>query len=84
VLTGSCLCGEIHYRIDGELGPIGHCHCHTCQKAHAAPFATTARVAREQFQWTRGADRVAHFESTLQPERRLVKSDTSARVVVRI
>ena len=64
MLTGSCLCGDIRYEVDGELGPIGHCHCRTCQKSHAAPFATTARVDRDKFRWTRGADRVANFEST--------------------
>jgi hypothetical protein len=43
---------------------MGHCHCRTCQKAHAAAFNTTARVAREHFHWTKGEDELAHFEST--------------------
>jgi hypothetical protein len=64
MLSGSCLCGAVAYEIDGSLGPIGHCHCRTCQKAHAAPFATTARLDRAAFRWSRGADVVAHFEST--------------------
>jgi hypothetical protein len=64
MLTGSCLCGDIRYRVTGDLGPMVHCHCRTCQKAHAAPFATTSRVAREHFCWTSGEDRLAHFEST--------------------
>ena len=46
------------------MGPIGNCHCRTCRKAHAAAFATTARVARDGFRWTRGDDVVAAFEST--------------------
>jgi hypothetical protein len=64
MLTGSCLCGAVAYEIDGALGPIGHCHCRTCQKAHAAAFATTAHADRAAFRWSRGADVVAHFEST--------------------
>jgi hypothetical protein len=64
MLTGSCLCGDIRYQVSSGLGPIGHCHCRTCQKAHAAAFATTARVGREHFLWTQGEERVAHFEST--------------------
>jgi hypothetical protein len=63
-LSGSCLCGAVAYEIQGALGPIGHCHCRTCQKAHAAAFATTARVARADFHWTRGADVVASFRSS--------------------
>jgi hypothetical protein len=62
--TGSCLCRDIQYEVNGELGPIGHCHCRTCQKAHAAAFATTTRVKREGFRWMQGEDRLAYFEST--------------------
>jgi hypothetical protein len=62
--SGSCLCGRIRYEVDGELGPIVNCHCRTCRKAHAAAFNTSARVARGQFRWTRGAEEVAGFEST--------------------
>jgi hypothetical protein len=64
MLTGSCLCGDIHYQVSGNLGPIGHCHCRTCQKAHAAAFNTTARVARSHFRWTQGEQLLANFEST--------------------
>lgn len=64
MLSGSCLCGDIQYEITGSLGPIGHCHCRTCRKAHAAAVATTARVDRSKFRWSRGEDRVATFEST--------------------
>jgi len=64
MLSGSCLCGAIRYEITGELGPIGHCHCRTCRKAHAAAFATTARVNREGFRWSSGEELVASFESS--------------------
>ena len=59
MLAGSCLCGHVRYELDGELGPIGHCHCRTCRKAHAAAFNSTARVERERFRWVRGEERVA-------------------------
>jgi hypothetical protein len=64
MLSGSCLCGDVAYEIDGALGPLGHCHCRTCRKAHSAAFATTARVERPRFRWTRGEGSVASFEST--------------------
>jgi ADP-ribosyl-[dinitrogen reductase] hydrolase len=44
--------------------PIVHCHCLTCQKAHAAAFASTAGVLREHFRWTRGESKLAKFESS--------------------
>ena len=57
-LKGSCLCGEISYEIDSVDMPIVHCHCQTCRKAHAAPFASTAGVKRENFRWLKGASSI--------------------------
>lgn len=63
-LAGGCLCGAVRYAVQGPLGPMGHCHCRTCRKAHAAAFATTARAARGAFRWTAGEEVVTFFEST--------------------
>lgn len=62
-MKGSCLCGAVEYEID-QLGPIGHCHCRTCRKAHAASFASTARVDREHFRLLKGEDNLSSFESS--------------------
>src|SRR5690554_2222167 len=63
-MKGSCLCGNIVYEVDSIDFPISHCHCITCQKAHSAAFATTARVYREKFRWLQGEDSLASFESS--------------------
>ncbi|WP_188747599.1 GFA family protein [Marinobacterium zhoushanense] len=63
-MKGSCLCGAVVYEIDSIDMPIGHCHCRTCRKAHAAAFATTAGVLREHFRWLRGGDARSSFESS--------------------
>jgi ADP-ribosyl-[dinitrogen reductase] hydrolase len=63
-LRGSCLCGTIRYEVDRLDMPIGHCHCITCRKAHAAAFATTAGVMREHFRWIAGEDRLRAYESS--------------------
>ncbi|MGH8146847.1 MAG: GFA family protein [Rhodanobacteraceae bacterium] len=44
--------------------PIDHCHCHTCRKAHAAAFASTAGVNREHFRWLKGKEKLEFFESS--------------------
>ena len=36
----------------------------TCQKAHSAAYATTARTKRDDFRWTRGDDIVTAYESS--------------------
>ena len=63
-MKGSCLCGAIEYEIDSIDMPVAHCHCRTCQKAHAAPFATTAGVMREHFRWLKGEEKLSAFESS--------------------
>ncbi len=63
-LKGSCLCTAVRYEIDQLDSPIAHCHCVTCRKANAAAFASTARVARDHFHLTAGADKLSAFESS--------------------
>ena len=62
-LSGSCLCGTIRYEAS-DLGPIGHCHCETCRKAHTAAFSSVGRVARSGFRWTQGEDALSAFQSS--------------------
>jgi hypothetical protein len=63
-MKGSCLCKAIEYEIDSIDMPIAHCHCRTCQKARAAPFAATAGIMREHFRWLKGEDKLSSFESS--------------------
>jgi hypothetical protein len=63
-MKGSCLCAAIEYEIDSIDMPIAHCHCRTCQKAHAAPFASTAGVMRTHFRWLKGEEKLSSFESS--------------------
>jgi hypothetical protein len=63
-MKGSCLCGNVEYEIDSIDMPIAHCHCHTCRKAHAAPFVSTAGVLREHFRYLRNYDMIQTYESS--------------------
>ena len=64
MIKGSCLCSNVHFEAGDLLGPIGHCHCRTCKKAHSAAFATTSRVARNTFRWVEGEQHVRSYESS--------------------
>ena len=64
MIQGSCLCGAVAFEAAALSSPIGHCHCITCRKAHGAAFATTARVARRDFRWTRGEAELRHYASS--------------------
>jgi len=43
---GSCLCGGIHYDIDGELSDFGYCHCTSCRKASGSAHGANIGVMR--------------------------------------
>lgn len=39
---GSCLCGAVTYRVDGDLRPVIACHCGQCRKTSGHHVAATA------------------------------------------
>lgn len=66
-LSGSCLCGSIHYLVRGEPIYITHCHCQTCRKASGAAFVTWFTVRMSEVEW-RG-EPMAIYHSSAAVER---------------
>lgn len=64
MITGSCLCGAVRWRLDGPLGNVTHCHCSMCRKAHGAPFATYAEGRAADYRLDAGADAIVSHESS--------------------
>ena len=46
-ITGSCLCGQLHYHGDVEIMGAANCHCDDCRKAMGAAYATNLFVKTE-------------------------------------
>jgi hypothetical protein len=63
-LTGRCLCEGIAYEIEGELGPIFHCHCSKCRRWHGAVFRSRATIKASQFKWTKGEILLSRYHSS--------------------
>lgn len=70
MLTGSCLCGDIAFAIDGPVETVVHCHCSMCRKSHGSAFATFATVSTDDLRWVRGEGRVESYRSSAQRSRR--------------
>ncbi|AYC33659.1 GFA family protein [Pseudomonas cavernae] len=62
--SGSCLCGEVKYRLDAPIKSVTHCHCSMCRKAHGAAFGSYGNVRRQDFHFTQGQDSVAEYHSS--------------------
>ena len=60
-LTGSCLCGEVGYRITGTPLQMVNCHCENCRRARSAAYASNLFVPMKQFHWTRGEQQVVSY-----------------------
>ena len=63
-VTGSCLCGEVRYRLSGALRRLTHCHCSICRKHHGAPFATHVASPLEGFRFLAGAAHMGRYASS--------------------
>ncbi len=80
MLEGSCLCGAVRYEVDAAPGPIIHCHCRTCRKAHGAAFSSLMPVPRTAFRWLAGEDKLSAFESSVGKRRRFCR-DCGSQIV---
>ena len=61
-ITGSCLCGAVHYEIAGKPVWAHNCHCRRCRKIRGAAFASNLFAPLDTFRWTRGEDRLRSWK----------------------
>lgn len=54
-LEGGCLCGQIRYRLHGDLEESAYCHCRTCQRQSGAPVVAWFSIQPSNFAYTKGA-----------------------------
>lgn len=62
--TGSCLCGDVTFEIDGKLEAIQICHCLQCRKAQGTPFSTNISVPLAEFRLLTGERSLTQYESS--------------------
>jgi len=67
LITGRCLCGDIHFEISQPAIATGFCHCRICQRAHGAPVSAWAAFSSEAVRFTKGEPK--YYKSTLIGER---------------
>jgi hypothetical protein len=59
---GSCLCGNVTFRIEGKTTEIGMCHCSKCRKVSGVASNANLMTARDSLVWTSGEDKISKFE----------------------
>jgi hypothetical protein len=59
---GSCLCGAVAFRIEGQPILARSCHCGRCRKARGAGHATNMLVPIDGVRFTRGEGELAEYK----------------------
>jgi hypothetical protein len=62
LITGSCLCGKVAYKIRKPLGIFHYCHCSRCRKFTGSAFSSNLMVAPGAFTWTAGEEFIGRYE----------------------
>lgn len=68
-LKGSCLCGGVHYEIDGDLSPAMFCHCRKCRKSNGSAFALNVPVKSSDFKFLSGEYLLRSYASSEDAKR---------------
>ncbi len=60
-LTGSCICGQVEFKIPDEFPLMGNCHCTECRKFSGSDYAAVGGVDSDNFEFTKGEDKVSYY-----------------------
>ncbi|MFC4309226.1 GFA family protein [Steroidobacter flavus] len=58
---GSCLCGQIHFEIDGDFERFFLCHCEHCRKDTGSAHAANLFSSSAKLKWTAGENNITQF-----------------------
>lgn len=73
MFEGSCLCGEVKYKLLSEPKKVTHCHCTMCQKQHGAAFATYASLLKGDLVYTSGLAYLVEYNSSGSVKRKFCR-----------
>ena len=61
VLSGTCQCGAVRYRVADEFLYAENCHCSNCRAATGSAFKAFAGIERDKLELTDGLDSLLVF-----------------------
>lgn len=82
-LKGSCLCGQVEYRVEDAFAYALNCHCSNCRRATGSAFKAFAGIERDKFAVTRGADALLTFGEPLAHDARCARCGSLLYSLVR-
>ncbi|SMF48754.1 Uncharacterized conserved protein [Alteromonadaceae bacterium Bs31] len=58
---GECNCGEVSYKVEGELSDVFVCHCSICRKSTGSGGIAVTLVKGSAFEWLSGKDYIVKW-----------------------
>lgn len=65
MISGSCLCGGVRFKIEKAVGPFELCHCTRCRKRSGAAAFPTVRVFCSDFKLLSGRELIKSYDAPL-------------------
>ena len=59
--SGSCLCGQVRFEIEGDFDRFFFCHCQRCRKASGTAHGANLFSATAKVTWLSGEDLVTQY-----------------------
>ncbi|MFV5501676.1 GFA family protein [Acinetobacter sp. 226] len=50
--SGSCLCGNVKFRVNTDIHSMYHCHCSLCRKQSGTAANAATLINQQYFEWT--------------------------------
>ena len=60
-MIGSCLCGEVQFRLAQPLPALYQCHCSLCRKVSGPASNSATLVVARSFTWECGSDSITRY-----------------------
>ena len=66
MINGSCFCGKIKFRVNGNILAMTNCHCSQCRKVTGAAFGTLAFCKKEDFKYISEENHISSYRLSEQ------------------
>ena len=61
-VTGSCLCGNVKFKLFGEIDGFYFCHCLRCRRSTGSAHASNIFTKPENIEWLAGEQMIQRYE----------------------
>ncbi len=60
-MLGSCLCGEIQFKLMNTVFNLYQCHCSLCRKQSGGAANAATLVSKSDFSWEKGTEQIRSY-----------------------